>query len=109
MSIQRVIVCDGKCGAQMVWPGRPTRAVMEQQARDKGWHAPDKLGSHFCMACRRPEGRVQWWRRRNVQLGLPPGYGLYRCLCKDGDPEYLWTACCAAGHPGVTERGSSPV
>ena len=104
MSILRTLKCDGGCGRELSWHGRPPQAVMEQQARNQGWHAPDKLGKHFCLACRRPEGRVQWWRRENVRLGLPAGYGLGRCLCKDGDPDDRVVACCAAGHPGVERR-----
>ena len=105
MSLRRIMVCDGGCGRQLTWEGRPVQAQMEQQARDTGWHAPDRTGKHWCLACRSRAGAEQWWRRENVRRGLPPQYGLGMCICatkREGrkvDPD-----CYAAGHPGVDRR-----
>ena len=105
MSTRRVIVCDGPCGRQLTWEGRPTLALMEGQARAKGWHAPDRLGKHWCLDCRSEAGAIQWWRRENVRLGLDAGYGLGRCTCAT-----KWAGrtaddfCSSAGHPGVVGR-----
>lgn len=30
----------------------PTKAILEQVARNNGWHAPDKIGRHWCPNCR---------------------------------------------------------
>jgi len=103
VSILRIMKCDGGCGRQLAWAGRPTQAEMEQQARDKGWHAPDKTGNHFCLDCRRAEGAAQWWRKENVRLGLPAGYGLGQCPGHP-DPADLGGNCVSAGHPGVVRR-----
>jgi hypothetical protein len=75
---------------------------MEQQARNQGWHAPDRLGRHYCLRCRSRAGAVQWWRKENVRRGLPAGYGLGECKCKPGDLSN--PSCCLAGHPGVVHR-----
>lgn len=105
MSLRRVMLCDGACGRQLTWLGRPTQAEMEQAARDQGWHAPDRLGRHWCLDCRSEAGRIQWWRRENVRRGLPAGYGLGQCTCtKHGPDRKLNPDCVAAGHPGVERR-----
>ena len=103
MSTRRVIVCDGSCGRQLTWDGRPTLAVMEGQARNTGWHAPDRLGKHWCLDCRSEAGAIQWWRRENVRLGLDAGYGLGRCVCREADMG-AQQRCSSAGHPGVINR-----
>jgi hypothetical protein len=100
--VKRVMACDGGCGRQLTWEGRPTQAVMEQQARDKGWHAPDRLGQHYCLNCRSRAGAEQWWRRENVRQGLPAGYGLGECRCDPSGPSR--PDCVSAGHPGVEHR-----
>lgn len=53
--------CNG-CGCRILvsrerGEGHPTKAVLEQVARKEGWHAPDRLGKHWCSNCRRPDGR----------------------------------------------------
>lgn len=102
--IQRAIKCDGRCGAVIIWnvdhgEKSPTKSLMEQTARNKGWHAPDRLGAHFCLNCRSRAGAEQWWRKENVRRGLDAGYGLGRCTC-DGQSD----TCSSAGHPGVVSR-----
>lgn len=102
MSLRRVMACDGGCGRQLTWQGRPTQAEMESQAREQGWHAPDKLGLHYCLQCRSRAGAEQWWRKENVRRGLAAGYGLGRCTCTIGLEEN--PGCYSAGHPGVVSR-----
>lgn len=57
----RGLVCDG-CGTTLTFPVRraegivPTKAIIEQQARNRDWQAPCKDGRHLCPGCRRPEG-----------------------------------------------------
>lgn len=104
MSMYRVMQCDGACGRRLTWSGRPTQAEMEQAARDQGWHAPDRLGRHWCLNCRSESGRIQWWRRENVRRGLPAEYGLGQCKCRPGDPPEMDRVCCLAGHPEVDRR-----
>lgn len=101
------ISCDGRCGASLTWDGLTglTRASMEQAARNQGWHAPDRLGQHWCLNCRSRAGAAQWWRKENVRRGLPAGYGLGTCTCaKHGPGRKLDPDCTAAGHPGVIGR-----
>lgn len=64
MAEYRVLGCDG-CSRHLTWQvtgrSRITKAQMEQGARDSGWQAPDKLGRHWCPACRpapKPVNRV---------------------------------------------------
>jgi hypothetical protein len=101
MALVRVMKCDRGCGRQIAWHGRPTQAQMEQQARNQGWHAPDRLGGHYCLGCRSRAGAVQWWRKENVRRGLPAEYGLGAC---PGHAEGAGMDCCMAGHPGVVSR-----
>lgn len=61
MSTLHGIRCNG-CGTQILFArergeGHPTKAILEQVARDEGWNAPDKLGHHWCRNCRRPDGK----------------------------------------------------
>lgn len=56
------ISCNALCGAKITWATErgdraPTKAAMEQEARNRGWQAPDRLGRHFCSQCRRADGR----------------------------------------------------
>lgn len=107
--LQKAITCDGRCGAVLIWNlergDRVTKTAMEQAARDQGWHAPDRLGRHWCLRCRSTPGAVQWWRKENVRRGLPAGYGLGQCTCaKHGTGRDLDPSCVAAGHPGVVKR-----
>lgn len=51
----------GGCVAKLIWLTQrgekaPTKAVMESHARKEGWHAPDRLGNHWCPAHRRQDG-----------------------------------------------------
>lgn len=106
---QKSLSCDGRCGAVIIWNlargDKVTLAAMEQAARDKGWHAPDRLGGHWCLNCRSRNGAAQWWRKENVRLGLPAGYGLGQCMCaKHGPGRKIKDHCVAAGHPGVVRR-----
>ncbi len=106
---QRSLACDGRCGAVIIWNLERgsrglTKSFMEKTARAKGWHAPDRLGGHWCLNCRTRAGAAQWWRRENVRRGLDPSYGLGKCKCQPGDPPEMNTVCCLAGHPGVVSR-----
>lgn len=61
MSTIHGLACNG-CGATIMFTrerggGHPTKATIEQVARDTGWNAPDKAGRHWCPQCRRPDGR----------------------------------------------------
>lgn len=61
MSTVHGIRCNG-CGTAILYARErgervPMKSVMEQVARDVGWHAPDKLGRHWCPKCRRPDGK----------------------------------------------------
>lgn len=96
--------CDGGCGSRIAWETTtgqrtPTKSVMEKFARSKGWHAPDRIGRHFCLRCRTEAGRIQWWRKENVRRGLVAGYGLGSCPGLG-----CGTGCVSAGHPGVDSR-----
>lgn len=105
--MEKTLRCDGGCGRWMSWEAKPglTKAAVEQLARDRGWHAPDKLGRHFCLSCRTPAGAIQWWRKENVRRGLDAGYGLGACTCaKYGPGRKLDDDCVSAGHPGVDRR-----
>ena len=108
--LQKGLSCDGRCGTVIVWNlerGAPglTKDSMEQHARNQGWHAPDKLGRHYCLNCRSRSGAEAWWRKENVRRGLPAGYGLDQCTCtKHGPGQELNEHCVAAGHPGVVSR-----
>jgi hypothetical protein len=56
------IACNRLCGQSITWATErgeraPTKDVMEKEARRRGWHAPDKIGRHWCPGCRRPDGR----------------------------------------------------
>lgn len=67
MSTVRGLACNG-CGALMSWvrqrgEGFPDKQTMERLARVSGWNAPDKIGKHWCPACRRPDGRRGWTKR----------------------------------------------
>lgn len=107
MSMHRVMKCDGVCGRQLTWKAVHglTLQDMEKEARRLGWHAPDKLGRHWCLSCRSESGRIQWWRKENVRRGLSAGYGLGQCTCaKHGPGRDLDPDCVAAGHPGVDRR-----
>lgn len=102
MSALRGLVCDGGCGRSVTWSqpqgGRfLTKTEMEKEARRRGWHAPDRMGSHWCWFCRSETGRDLWRRRENIRLGLPVDYGRGKCECKPGEIK----ACSRAGHPGV--------
>lgn len=62
MSQLHGLSCNAGCGASITWATErgqkaPTKSVMEQEARRRGWHAPDKLGRHLCPEHRRPDGR----------------------------------------------------
>lgn len=62
MSIERTATttlhCDHfTCLAHLRWQGYLPKATMQARARKEGWHAPDKLGRHWCPAHRRPDGR----------------------------------------------------
>jgi len=62
MSAIRGLLCNGGCGRSITWArDRGERFLlkseMEQEARRRGWQAPDKLGRHLCPQCRRPDGR----------------------------------------------------
>ncbi len=62
MSQVHSIVCNALCGRTISWVTErgdrpPTKAAMEQEARNRGWQAPDRLGRHLCPQCRRPDGR----------------------------------------------------
>ncbi len=62
MSAIRGLLCSAGCGRSLTWAqergGRfLLKSEMEREARRRGWNAPDKLGRHFCPACRRPDGR----------------------------------------------------
>ena len=51
------IICNAQCGQSITWAADrggklPTKDVMEQEARNRGWHAPDRLGRHWCPAHR---------------------------------------------------------
>ena len=55
------IACNTLCGRTITWATErgdraPTKAMMEQEARNRGWLAPDRLGRHFCPE-HRPTGR----------------------------------------------------
>lgn len=104
--LQKSLSCDGRCGAVIIWnvpqgERAPTKSAMEQHARDKGWHAPDKIGDHWCLNCRSRAGAVAWWRKENARRGLAPGYGLGKCACSHS---YRSDRCVSAGHPGVVSR-----
>lgn len=105
MSQLHGLKCDGSgCSRQIVWDTAtgekaPTKSVMEQYARNHGWHAPDRLGQHYCLDCRSRDGARRYWRQENVRRGLPAGYGLGQCTCKGASD-----GCCSAGHPGVVRR-----
>lgn len=50
-----------RCSRKIIWSTErgdkaPTKAVMEQEARNLGWFAPDRVGRHFCPE-HRPNGR----------------------------------------------------
>lgn len=56
MSTVHGLSCNG-CGASITYTRErgervPSKAVLEQVARDTGWNAPDRLGRHWCMNCR---------------------------------------------------------
>lgn len=67
MAEYRVLGCDG-CTRHLTWPvtgrSRITKAGMEQGARDAGWQAPDKLGRHWCPACRKTPAPAKRPRKR---------------------------------------------
>lgn len=107
---QKSLTCDGRCGAVMIWNVErghhaPTKSGMEAAARKQGWHAPDRLGGHWCLNCRTRSGAAAWWRKENVRRGLDAGYGLGQCTCaKHGPGRDLDPGCVSAGHPGVVSR-----
>lgn len=52
MSTLHGVRCNG-CGSQIIFArdrgeSIPTKAMLEQVARNAGWNAPDKLGRHWC-------------------------------------------------------------
>lgn len=54
------IACSALCGTKITWitergDRAPTKAAMEQAARNQGWHAPDRLGHHWCPKHRRSD------------------------------------------------------
>lgn len=70
MSAIRGLACNGGCGRSITWSqergGRFLyKTEMERVARSQGWHAPDKLGRHWCPECRRPDGR----RKKKNKIG----------------------------------------
>lgn len=62
MTSIRGLACETGCGASIIWAQTRKgnfmlKSEMEKEARRRGWHAPDKLGRHWCPKCRRPDGR----------------------------------------------------
>jgi len=57
MSTARGLSCNGCRTTHVTTRGRGERIPTKAQvARDTGWHAPDKLGRHWCPDC---QGRKQ--------------------------------------------------
>lgn len=62
MSQLHGITCNALCGTSITWATErgevaPTKAMMEREARKRGWNAPDKAGRHWCPEHRRSDGR----------------------------------------------------
>lgn len=62
MSQLHGIACNALCGRTLSWATErgqraPTKSEMEQEARNRGWHAPDRLGRHWCPEHRREDGK----------------------------------------------------